>query len=138
MSTPALLHKRRPLRWQPLLRPLVSIDQLWVLVILAGFIFYVSLIPTPPNDLWWHLKAGELIFQQKAIPTTNLFAWTLPSSEPFFYAAWLGELLLYLLYRWGGIELIIFTRNLLALFTLGCWASKLSGAATPGASLPWQ
>ena len=81
----------------------MSLDILWVLVILAGFLFFTSLIPLPPNDFWWHLKIGEYIFTNHSIPTTNMFAWTLPANQPFFYAAWLAELLFYILYRLGGL-----------------------------------
>jgi hypothetical protein len=96
----------------------VSLDILWVLVILSGFLFFTSLIPLPPNDFWWHLKTGEFIFANHSIPTTNMYAWTLPVGQPFFYAAWLAELLFYILYRLGNLELIIFTRTLLIAITL--------------------
>lgn len=90
-------------------------EHLWPLVILAALGFYVSLIPVPPNDFWWHLKIGELIYTQRTIPAANIFAWTLPADAPYIYGAWLGEFLLYVLYRWGGLELVIFARNLLIL-----------------------
>ncbi|MGQ9718080.1 MAG: hypothetical protein ACUVR6_10410 [Anaerolineae bacterium] len=90
-------------------------EHLWPLVILAALGFYTSLVPLPPNDFWWHLKIGELIATRRAIPTTNMFAWTLPADAPFTYGAWLGELLLYVLYRWGGLELVTFARNVLVL-----------------------
>jgi hypothetical protein len=96
-------------RWLP------SIDALWSAVILAAFGFIVSLIPLPPNDFWWHLKIGEIIFTKRAIPDTNMFAWTLPADAPFTYGAWLGELLLYLVYRVGELPLVTFARNLLVL-----------------------
>ncbi len=96
-----------------------GIDQLWLIVILAGFLFYVSLIPLPPNDFWWHLEIGELIFLEKSIPTTNMFGWTIPYDEPFYYASWVGELFFYLLYRIGELEIIIFVRTVLAGVTFG-------------------
>lgn len=96
----------------------ISLDILWFLVILAGFLFFTSLIPLPPNDFWWHLKIGEYIFTNHTIPTTNMYAWTLPPDQPFFYAAWLAELLLYILYRQGGLPLIIFIRTLLVGVTI--------------------
>lgn len=96
-------------RWLP------SVDALWTAVVLAGLGFLVSLMPLPPNDFWWHLKIGEIIFTTRAIPTTNMFAWTLPPDAPFTYGAWLGELLLYLLYRAGGLPLVTFARNLLVM-----------------------
>jgi hypothetical protein len=91
----------------------IGLDILWVLVILSGFLFFTSLIPLPPNDFWWHLQTGKLIFVNHSIPTTNIYAWTLPSGQPFFYGAWLAELLFYILFRMGNLELIIFIRTLL-------------------------
>jgi len=95
----------------------IQTDQLWPLIVLAGFIFFVSLVPLPPNDFWWHLKIGELIFNDKSIPTTNLFAWTIRPDAPFTYGAWLGELLIYVVYKIGKLELITFIRTLLAAIT---------------------
>lgn len=95
----------------------IQTDQLWPLIVLAGFIFFVSLVPLPPNDFWWHLKIGELIYTNNTIPTSNLFAWTLPPEAPFFYGAWLGELLMYAIYHIGKLELVTFTRSLLAAIT---------------------
>ncbi len=119
---------RRPLRTYHWLPP---VDALWSAVVLAGLGFLVSLMPLPPNDFWWHLKIGEIIFTTRAIPTTNMFAWTLPPDAPFTYGAWLGELLLYLLYRAGGLPLVTFARNilvLLAFWLVGRTARERSGS----------
>lgn len=91
----------------------ISTDELWPLIVLAGFAFFAALVPLPPNDFWWHLKIGELIFTQHAIPASNLFGWTLPADQTFIYGAWLGEFLLYWLYKIGKIEMVIFARNIL-------------------------
>ena len=91
----------------------IGIDILWVLVILAGFIFFTSLIPLPPNDFWWHLKIGEFIYNNHSIPITNMYAWTIPANQPFFYAAWLAEYLFYFLYHLSGLPIIITTRTVL-------------------------
>ncbi len=106
-------------------------DQLWPLIILAGFLFYVSLVPLPPNDFWWHLRVGEYIAHNQAVPTTNLYAWTIPADQPFFYAAWLGELLMYAAYQVGGVNLLTFIRTLLAGITfwaVGAEAQRRSGS----------
>src|SRR4030043_756809 len=102
----------------------ISADIIWVFVILSGFLFFTSLIPLPPNDFWWHLKIGEYIYINHTIPTTNMFAWTLPAGQPFFYAAWFAELLFYVLYRMGGLALIITMRTVLIGITTWLVASE--------------
>jgi hypothetical protein len=109
----------------------LGIDQLWLLVILAGFGVFVSLTPLAPNDFWWHLKIGQLTYQDGAIPGTNLFSWSLPLDWPFTYGAWLGEYLFYLLYHLGKLELVIFTRTVMALvafWLVGYEAKRRSGS----------
>ncbi len=98
----------------------LRVEQLWLVVILAGFGFYVALVPLVPNDFWWHLKAGEIIVTTGRIPTTNLFAWTLPRAQPYVYGAWLAEALFYGLYRLGGLALPMVARTVLVVtaFTL--------------------
>jgi hypothetical protein len=109
----------------------IGLDIVWVFVILAGFLFFTSLVPLKPNDFWWHLKTGEIIFNNHSIPTTNIYAWTLPSNQPYYYAAWLTELLFYLLYRLGNISLLEFVRTLLiaiAMWMIACEAHRRSGS----------
>lgn len=94
--------------------PTLRLDHLWVLVALGAVGIIISLSRTVPNDFWWHLKAGELI-ATSGIPTTNIFAWTLPADTPFIYQSWLGEWLFYVLYQAGGLPLVVFARNMLGL-----------------------
>jgi hypothetical protein len=85
----------------------------------------------PPNDLWWHLKIGQIISSTGSIPSTNLFAWSLPADAPFTYGAWLGEYLLYLVYQVGRLPLLIFTNTLLlvlAFALVGFEARRRSGS----------
>jgi hypothetical protein len=109
----------------------LSTRHLYPLILLAGFATFVSLVPVESNDFWWHLKAGELIYTQRSIPTMNLFSWTLPADTPFTYAAWLGELLFYILFRIGQLELVIFARNFMAVTAIaliGWEARRKSGS----------
>jgi len=96
-----------------------GVDLLWALLTLTLIGAYIALVPTPPNDFWWHLKAGQITATQ-GIPTTNLFAWSLPADHPYIYATWLGEWLFYTLYKLGGLQAPVLARNLLGLagFTL--------------------
>lgn len=110
-----------------------GIDILWLFVVLAGALFFTSLIPLAPNDYWWHLKIGEWIYTHRSIPTTNMFAWTLSPDAPYYYGTWLGELLLYLVHRAGGIQAALFTRTLL--FGVTLW---LVGVEVKRRSTSWR
>ncbi len=99
-------------------KPGISLDILWFGVVFAACLFIVSLIPLPPNDFWWHLKIGEYIYTNHTIPTTNIYSWSLPAGQPFFYGAWLAEYLFYLLYRLGALDLVIVIRTVLYGVTL--------------------
>ncbi len=96
----------------------LSTDILWFIIVLAGLLFMVSLMPLPPNDFWWHLKIGEYVYINHAIPTTNMYSWTLPTDQPFFYATWLAELIFYSIYRLGSLNLVIAVRTVLFGITL--------------------
>ncbi len=89
------------------------VDFLALLVVIAGGTFYTSLVPLMPNDFWWHLKIGEVIYTTHTIPRTAMFSWSLPADRPFFYGAWLAEYLFYIVYRWGGVALLTCLRNVL-------------------------
>jgi hypothetical protein len=103
----------RPRAAAPLLA--LRIDHLWVLIVLLGIGICISLVGTPPNDFWWHLKAGQIAAEQ-GVPRTALFAWTVPPDQPYVYGAWLGEWLFFQLYRLAG-SLVAIVRNVLGLAT---------------------
>lgn len=91
---------------------MLRLDHLWAIFAVSVVAVLISLNPTAPNDYWWHLKAGQLI-AESGLPTTNIFAWSLPADHPYVYQSWLGEWLFYRLYQLGGLPLTIFARNLL-------------------------
>ncbi len=58
------------------------------------------------DDVWWHLKVGEVIVTQQEIPDRNLFSFTAPA-EPWLAHEWLSEVVFYLVHRGlGDIGLI--------------------------------
>ncbi|HEX9374601.1 MAG TPA: hypothetical protein VF897_26530, partial [Roseiflexaceae bacterium] len=111
-DTPTRGSARPRMAGRPLLLP--GVEQLWAILALTVIGVFIALVPTPPHDFWWHLKAGEIVATQ-GIPTTNMFAWSVPADQPFVYATWLGEWLFYALYRAGGPQAPILARNLLGL-----------------------
>lgn len=66
-------------------------------------IFAMGLRFSIDTDTWWQLRTGELIAEQRAIPSTDSFSFT-RAGEPWRYpsTAWLMELKLYLIYDLFG------------------------------------
>jgi len=107
----------------------VTIEHLWVLALLATAFTLVSVSPVPPHDFWWHVRVGQQIVQQHAIPTVDTFSFT-ASGRPVFYQSWLSEVLLYALLHVGGLPLTIFVQALLVTATYGglFWLCREAGA----------
>jgi hypothetical protein len=74
----------------------------WLILLAAfyvGFAFGVARLWD--YDFWWHLKTGQLILQQHAVPHADPFSWTRPGA-PWTAHEWGWDLVLYLVYRLGG------------------------------------
>lgn len=71
------------------------IETLWLLFVPLCATIYALLQPLAPNDLWYHVRAGELAAQLGHIPTTNSMATGVPLDAPFYYQSWLAEAALY-------------------------------------------
>lgn len=95
MKLPVLLKRLAPTR-----------AQLWISV---PFFFIVQSCfreSLPLLDFWWHLKMGQVILENGAIPRTDIFSFT-AAGKLFVVQNWLSEIILYLLYRFGGGALLI-------------------------------
>jgi tetratricopeptide (TPR) repeat protein len=57
-------------------------------------------------DIWLHLKTGELILKNKAVPVRDIFSCTV-AGKPWVDHEWLFQVITYLVYsRWGADGLI--------------------------------
>ena len=55
------------------------------------------------NDYWWHIKLGEKIWQQKSIPTTDIFSWYgMEQGIKCTVHEWLADVFLYLVQKAFG------------------------------------
>ncbi len=109
----------------------LRLEHVYMAIVLGMIGTYASLVPLVPNDYWWHLRVGQIIAAQGRVPTTNMFSWSIAADRPFVYGAWLAEWLFFQIQRLGGLELVIFTRNVLVLsfFALIGWeAQRRSGS----------
>jgi hypothetical protein len=106
---------------------------LWPWMIpLLGFVAVFSWCNATSFDLGWHLKTGEWIAQNRAIPYADPFSFT-AAGQPWIAHEWLFGLLGFLVFSAGGIAGL--TAAKAALTALACGlaacASRFRGA-TPG------
>jgi hypothetical protein len=88
-----------------------TFQNLWLWLVPWGIFLRLCTSTISPNDFWWHMRTGELILQQHAIPTVDLFTFTHPG-EPWTNQAWLMQVVYALLMQWGGVPLVIFVHAL--------------------------
>ena len=84
----------------------ISTAHLWALVALGAMLWMAMGTPLPPLDFWWHLKAGEVIWNTGSIPRVDAFSFT-ASGREFVYQNWLSEIVYYLAYLAGGLPVLI-------------------------------
>jgi hypothetical protein len=58
------------------------------------------------GDAGWHIRTGEYILRQHAVPTQDLFSFLRPGA-PWFAWEWLTDVLYALLYHAGGLKAIV-------------------------------
>ncbi len=76
------------------------------LVLLLVVLFNWHSLDSVNQDIGRHLKLGEIIWQTKSVPATNLFSYTEPD-HPFINHHWLSEVIFYLTSRWVGLKGLI-------------------------------
>jgi hypothetical protein len=105
-------HDRAAIRWR------LHAGHVFVAVIFLGLFALAARNVTDP-DVWWHLKTGQLIVENKTIPHTDPFSYT-RAGQPWITHEWLTEILLYELHRIAGFSglIIIFALILCAAFLL--------------------
>lgn len=87
--------------------------------------------PIPPEDYWWHLAMGRIIAETGAIPSTNMYLYTLPVDAPFYDQPWLAQWLMYQIASAGGH---IGTVGAHAALLLGTWVFVVREALRRGAT----
>jgi len=90
---------------------LESHQLLWLLgLILASVIVLAYATGVGDNDLWWHLKYGEYMLENKTLkPDHTIYSWT-NTDKDWIYVTWLPDILFYLMYKFGGIPLLVIFR----------------------------
>jgi hypothetical protein len=112
-------------------RPWPTLPRLWLVVVL-GAIAVMELAQVPSAvDLAYHLKVGELIVAERAVPRTDVLAWT-TAGQPWLDQNWGAQVALYGIWRLGGFPL-------LAVASVGCavaaWALVVAACRRRTANL---
>lgn len=92
---------------------------MWAKLLLLFFVFSL-LFKTDHSfdqDLGRHLKLGEIIWQTKNVPLTNLFSYTYPDF-PFINSHWLFEVLVYLGQQTLGLQTVLVLKIISILLTV--------------------
>ncbi len=74
-----------------------------LLGVVAAISLFIQLAnPVGSPDLWWHMLYGRHILETGSlIVDHSIFTWT-PADPSFPYTGWLGEIVLYLVYKFTG------------------------------------
>jgi hypothetical protein len=81
--------------------------RVFVVLLYAGIFALAARDVTDP-DVWWHLKTGQLIIANHAVPHTDPFSFT-RQGQRWVTHEWLSELLIYGIYsagRWAGLIVV--------------------------------
>jgi hypothetical protein len=89
-----------------------SLDQIWVIALVALVMLRVQLTPIMPNDFWWHIAVGRMIAETGEIPRVDHFSYT-QSGQAYYNQPWLAQLLMYGGYQLGGPALLALLQALL-------------------------
>lgn len=84
----------------------LTLGTVWRVLVPAGLLIVLNGMVVYPNDFWWHVRTGQIILSEGHIPTTDRFSFT-RFGEPWINQAWLMQVVLYLLYRSGGLPLTL-------------------------------
>ena len=109
---------------------------LWLGLVLLITLSIAFLLPVTPQDYWWYLRVGHDTLVSGAVPRLETMTFT-RTGTPVDYQSWGAAVLLWLIYRLGGLPLTVLLRGVLLAVTYGLvWATaRRAGAGRLGASL---
>jgi hypothetical protein len=85
----------------------LSVTQLFIAILLVS-LFVMSTRAVLDADFWWHLRTGQWIIENRAIPHSDPFSLTF-QGRPWIAHEWLSEIIFYAIYRAGGLPMLSLT-----------------------------
>lgn len=86
-------------------------------VAFAGLVAFLCAFKVDDPDVWWHLKAGELMVRTRAWIKTDPFAYTREGQPYLATYEWLAQIVFYLVHATGGATALIVLRTALVALT---------------------
>jgi hypothetical protein len=83
-------------------------------------------------DVWWHLRSGQLVLQNHAVPRVDVFTYT-NAGRPWIDLYWFYQIVITLLYRMGGASALVVMKALagVALVASTLWARPRKAVLWP-------
>jgi len=83
-------------------------------LIALSFILLTLLLihPVDNNDIWMHIKTGELIVKDMQIPRVDEYSYTV-EGEVWLNHQWLSQVFYYIFYKLSGVNGVIFLQTIL-------------------------
>jgi hypothetical protein len=75
----------------------LSVRRLLVFVLMS-VVFVLAARPVTDPDFWWHLRAGRLVWETRAVPHADIFSATFAGRE-WVAHEWLSEVVMYAIHR---------------------------------------
>ncbi|MBN1439565.1 MAG: hypothetical protein JW929_09160 [Anaerolineales bacterium] len=79
----------------------MNIRRLVITVVFLGLL-YMAARPMIDTDTWWHLRTGQWILENRALPQVDRFSFS-RDGEPWYYPGWLAEILMAKVHALGGL-----------------------------------
>jgi len=114
-------------RWTNRALPELCVDDLPVALTFIALMAIAGVIP-PQTDTFFHLRAGQSIWQSGSIPTIELFSHTF-AGQPWLNHEWLSQVLAYGIYVLGGPVLLTIVSGACAVIAIAASWTLMRGSA---------
>jgi hypothetical protein len=103
-----------------------------LLVAVAAAVFLSAFFKIADLDFWWHLKTGQILWQQKAFPYTEIYSFT-ANGRVYIDHEWLFQVIAYFFFSLAGPAGVILLKCAVLMLTYLLIArSLLQKGASPG------
>jgi hypothetical protein len=114
-------------------------DRLWTTALVLGLLaltFLLACFPTIDTDIWWHLKAGQMMLAGNGIPRTDTFTFGAAGQE-WIDLHWGFQLLAAAVHGAGGMAALTLMAATVATAAVALLIASTRRAALPFVAIGW-